>query len=254
MVFGRRKRQVSEGSDEGVDGFVDDLTEEERAAEDAELERELDEAERVPSRPEGPWDVEDAPEAERLDLGALQVVVHPGVEVRLELSPEQQVVAATFVHGDSTAQLNVFAAPRTQGIWAEVCAEIADVISSGGGQAQEVEGVLGRELRANVPNEVPGQGTVLTPARFVGVDGPRWFLRALLTGPAATDDTAAAPLLAMVRDVVVVRGEEAMPAREPLTLTLPPEAAPQVPEPETTEPAAPTLQLPRRGPEITEVR
>lgn len=252
MVFGRRKRQGSETSDEDV--FVDDLTPEERAAEDAELEQELDEQERQPSRPEGPWDLEDAPEGTRLDLGALQVVVHPGVEVRLELSPEQQVVAVTFVHGDSTAQLNAFAAPRREGIWAEVRAEIAESLNAGGGRAEEADGVLGRELRAVVPNEVPGQGVVMTPARFVGVDGPRWFLRALLTGPAATDDAAAAPLVAMLRDAVVVRGDEAMPAREPLELKLPPEAAAQQPEPEPTEPEAPRLQLPRRGPEITEVR
>lgn len=250
MVFGRRKREGSEGSDE----FVDDLTPEERAAEDAELERELEEQERAPSRPEGPWDVEDAPEATRLDLGALQVVVHPGIEVRLELSPEQQVVAVTFVHGESTAQLNVFAAPRTDGIWGEVREEIAQSLNSGGGRAEETDGPLGPELRAVVPNEVPGQGVVMTPARFLGVDGPRWFLRALLTGPAATDEAAAAPLVAMVRDVVVVRGGDPMPARDPLTLTLPPEAAPQQPEPETTEPEAPRLQLPGRGPEITEVR
>jgi len=257
VAFGRRKREVPEATDAEVDAFVDDLSPEDRAAEDAELEQELSEAagEQVAIRPHGPWDLQDAPEGTRLDLGALQVVVHEGVEVRLELSPEQQVVAVTFVHGDSTAQLNVFAAPRTEGIWDEVRAEIAEALNGGGGRAETVQGALGAELRASVPGEVPGQGVVLSPARFVGVDGPRWFLRALLTGPAATEDAAATPLLAMLRDVVVVRGTDPMPAREPLVLTLPPEAAAQLPaEPEPAEPAAPTLQLPRRGPEITEVR
>ncbi len=256
MVFGRRKRGVPDVSDEDVEAFVDDLGEEERAAEDEELERELgaqEVAERVPPSPQGPWDVTDAPEAQRLDLGALQVVVHPGVEVRLELSPEQQVVAVTFVHGDSTAQVNAFAAPRTEGIWAEVRAEIAEALNGGGGHADEAEGPLGPELRAVVPQEVPGQGVVQAPARFLGVDGPRWFLRALLTGPAATDDAAAEPLMAMVRETVVVRGPDPMPAREPLPLTLPPEAGVEQPVVET-EPERPTLQLPHRGPEITEVR
>ena len=257
-MFGRRKREVAEVTDAEIDSFVDDLDEEDRAYEDAELQKELEAAEAAERaallRPQGPWDVADAPERERLDLGALQVAVPEGVELRLELSPEGQVMAVTLVHGDSSAQLNVFAAPRTEGIWGEVREEIAEALNSGGGRASEADGVLGAELRAVVPQEVPGQGVVQAPARFVGVDGPRWFLRALLTGPAATEDHAAQPLLEVVRDVVVVRGDDPMPAREPLVLNLPPEARQQVEEAAPEEPGAPRITLPERGPEITEVR
>jgi len=251
-MFGRRKKNV-ELTDEDVDGFVDDLSPEERAMEDADLARELDETLGRPevARPQGPWDVEDAPEADRVDLGALQLAVPPDVELRLELSPEGQVMAVTVVHSESTAQLNVFAAPRSEGIWAEVREEIAEALTSSGGRANEGQGVFGPELRAVVPQEVPGQGVVHAPARFVGIDGPRWFLRALLTGPAATEDAAARPLLDVIRDIVVVRGADPMPAREPLVLTLPPEAQ-QVPPPGQEQ--APGLSLPERGPEITEVR
>jgi hypothetical protein len=254
-MFGRRNKQV-EVTDADVDAFVDDLDPEERAREDAELLRELGEVEPeqpgAPARPQGPWDSEDAPPAERVDLGALQVAIPPNVELRLELNPEGQVMAVTLVHGESTAQLNVFAAPRSEGIWDEVRQEIADALNTGGGRATEETGTLGTELRAVVPNEVPGQGVVQAPARFVGVDGPRWFLRALLTGPAATDDGAARPLLEAVRGVVVVRGTDPMPAREPLVLTLPAEAQ-QAAQPPEEEPGAPRVALPERGPEITEV-
>lgn len=259
-MFGRRKTQVPEVTEADIDAFVDDLTPEERAQEDAELARllalEESEAEggrREPPRPRGPWDSADAPVAERIDLGALQVVATPEVEVRLEVSPEGQVVAVTLVSGESSMQLNVFAAPRTEGIWDEVRTEIAEALNSGGGRASEGEGALGTELRAMVPNEVPGQGVVHAPARFVGVDGPRWFLRGLLMGPAATQEAAAQPLVDAMRQVVVVRGDEPMPAREPLVLTLPPEAREAAPEAEP-EPGAPTITLPPRGPEITEVR
>lgn len=254
-MFGRRNKQV-EITEADVEGFVDDLDPEERAREDAELLRELGEDEPAqpgaPARPQGPWDSEDAPPAERVDLGALQVAIPPNVELRLELNPEGQVMAVTLVHGDSTAQLNVFAAPRSEGIWAEVRQEIADALNSGGGRATEQTGAFGTELSAVVPNEVPGQGVVQAPARFVGIDGPRWFLRALLTGPAATDELAARPLLEAVRDVVVVRGTDPMPAREPLVLTLPEEAQ-QAGQPAAEEPGSPGLSLPERGPEITEV-
>lgn len=254
-MFGRRNKQA-EVTDADVEGFVDDLDPEERAREDAELLRELGEDQPAPTgppgRPQGPWDSEDAPPAERVDLGALQVAIPPDVELRLELNPEGQVMAVTLVHGQSSAQLNVFAAPRSEGIWAEVRQEIADALNSGGGRASEAEGALGTELRAVVPNEVPGQGVVQAPARFVGVDGPRWFLRALLTGPAATEDGAARPLIEAVRNVVVVRGTDPMPAREPLVLTLPEEAQ-QAGQPPAEEPGSPGLALPERGPEITEV-
>jgi hypothetical protein len=68
---------------------------------------------------------------------------------------------------------------------------------------------------------------VFSPVRFVGVDGPRWFLRAVLSGQAAIDDSAASTLLDLVKATVVVRGEEAMAPRELLSLKLPdqPDAA-----------------------------
>jgi hypothetical protein len=64
--------------------------------------------------------------------------------------------------------------------------------------------------------------------RFVGVDGPRWMIRAIYQGPAAVDPpTAAGPLAECLRNVVVDRGREAMPALEALPLRLPKEVAEQ---------------------------
>ena len=197
MAFGRRKNEPEVVTDPtgtvdavDLDGFVDDLDEEDRAREDAELLAELAREEQATakasvSRPQGPWDLADAPETEtpRVDLGALHLPVFPEIDVRVEVSPEGEVVAATLGHGESALQLNAFAAPKTLGIWAEIRSEIAEALNNGGGQAVEAEGLLGTELRAGVPTEVPGQGVVLAAARFVGIDGPRWFLRGLLTGP-----------------------------------------------------------------------
>ncbi len=63
--------------------------------------------------------------------------------------------------------------------------------------------------------------------RFIGVDGPRWFLRGLFQGRAAVDAAAAGPLVAAIRQSVVVRDKEARPVREPLPLRLPPGFAEQ---------------------------
>jgi hypothetical protein len=263
VAFGRRNKPIEveydEITDDDVDNFVDDLDDETRAAEDALLLRELELEELAKkgadvARPQGPWDAQDAPptDPERLDLGSLLVPVLPDTDVRLEVNPEGEVVAATLVHGDSALQLNAFAAPRKDGIWDEVRTEIAEALGSGGGQASEADGPLGTELRAAVPTEVPGEGVVLTPARFIGVDGPRWFLRGLLTGPGAHDDAAALPLLTAFRSVAVSRGDEAMIVREPLPLRLPPDAVQAAEEAAAED--APSFEMPERGPEITEIR
>ena len=240
-MFGRKKKQ--DGSAEEV---LDPAQAEEAAIGlPAEPAPEL-------SRPQGPWDVADVPDddVQRIDLGGLRIPVPDGTEVRVDVSPEGEVVAATLVQGDSQMQVNAFAAPRRSGIWAEVRAEIAAALTQGGGKAEEAEGSYGPELLAQVPSEEPGGAVVLAPARFLGVDGPRWFLRALLTGAAGADPAAGAGLEAVLRDLVVVRGGEAMAVRDPLPLHLPTEVAEQAAAAAEEQ----GLALPERGPEITETR
>jgi len=175
----------------------------------------------------GPWDEVDAPDDgfERLDLGALRIPVLEGVEVRVDVSPEGQVAAATLTFGGSEMQIGVFAAPRNAGIWDEVRKEIRGSIAAQGGTAQDERGRWGIELTARVP--VQGGYQMV---RFVGLDGPRWFLRALFTGPGATDPVRAAALEDALRNIVVVRGSEPMPVRDPLPLRLPKEIAEQAAE------------------------
>ncbi len=268
-VFGRRRR-AREQAPVDPDSFVDDLDAEDREYEDRLLLAEIEEQERQEARratrPQGPWDADDAPDDDlpRVDLGALRVPVPAGTEVRVELGPDNEVLAATLAQEAGTMQVNVFAAPRSEGIWQEVRAEIAESLTAGGGSAQEADGPYGLELHAEVPVEVPGEGIGRAPARFVGVDGPRWFLRALLTGPAAVHPEAAEPLLAALRDVVVVRGSAPMAVRDPLPLHLPPEAVAQPGDlddefddqinDEDGPDADGGLSLPERGPEITETR
>ena len=214
----------------------------------------------APGRPQGPWDAADAPEDDlrRLDLGGMQVPLPPETEVRVEMGPEGKVVAATLVRGASAMQISAFAAPRTEGIWAEIREEIATSLRGGGGSATDGEGPFGAELTATVPTDVPGRGRTLMPARFLGVDGPRWFLRALLTGPAATEPGADADLLAALRAVVVVRGADPMAVRDLLPLALPKDVADAAAAAQASASAAatpaPSVAAPERGPEITEIR
>ena len=205
----------------------------------------------APGRPQGPWDVEDAPHDElpRLDLGAVQIPMSEGLEVRVD-AQDDLMVSATLVDGHSMLTMHVFAAPRSSGIWTEVREEIAGSLRESGGEAQEDTGPFGPELRARIPAEAPVQGAMLQSARFLGVDGPRWFLRGMLTGPAATDPVQARRLEECFRGTVVVRGGEAMAPRELLPLRLPREAVEATPAP----PPRPGLEMLQRGPEITEIQ
>ena len=193
-------------------------------AEEPEVEATVDETAPEPepiAATTGPYDEADADDRPRLDLGGVRVPVPEGVELRVDVSPEGQVMSAVAVHGQSQMQLNAFAAPRREGIWGEVRTEILQSLrNEQGGQADEADGPFGRELRARIPAG-PGQSV---PARFIGADGPRWFLRALITGPAALEPSQAAVLEDIFRGTVVVRGNDAMAPRDVIPLRLPKEA------------------------------
>ena len=215
----------------------------------------------VLDRTGGPFDVTEVDGRDgRVDLGALWMRGVAGMELRLEIDQEsQQVNAATAVLEDSALQLQAFAAPRSGGLWDEIRGEIAAAVETKGGTAEEHEGSLGTELRTRMPSAGPDGRTVFAPATFLGVDGPRWFLRGVLSGRAAIDEGAATALVDVFRAAVVVRGTEPMAPRELLPLALPRDAeaaaAAEVAAADAADEAERTSLDPfDRGPEITEVR
>jgi len=207
------------------------------------------------SRSAGPWDAASGyPDAERFDFGSLLVPVREGFDVQVFVS-EDQGVSIAVVHDDSGLQLQPFAAPRSSGLWHEVLPEIEAEVAKAGGQSRQQEGRFGPELVARVvPQGAEGARIPPQPLRFLGADGPRWFLRGLITGPAAMDEEQARPLEDIFADVVVVRGDHAEPPRKPLDIQLPDEAR-QVLESQMAAAQDQDLLNPfERGPEITETR
>ena len=184
----------------------------------------------------------------------------PGMELRLEIEQEtQQVNAATAVLEDSALQLQAFAAPARGASGTRSAARSPPPSRPQGGTAEEHEGSLGTELRTRMPSAGPDGRTVFAPATFLGVDGPRWFLRGVLSGRAAIDEGAAAPLVEVFKAAVVVRGTEPMAPRELLPLALPRDAeaaaAAETAALDAEDEAERTSLDPfQRGPEITEVR
>ncbi|WP_340557162.1 DUF3710 domain-containing protein [Streptomyces sp. GSL17-111] len=261
-MFGRRKRaEKQEKLSADIESAAD-----EAAADDAEGAGNDDagNAARVKlppaPRPDGPWDVSEVsePGKGRVDLGGMFVPGVEGMELRVEVAGDA-IVAATVVLRDSAVQLQAFAAPKREGIWDEIREEIAAGITKQGGVIDETEGSLGWELRAQVPVQLPdGKGGVQV-VRFVGIDGPRWFLRGVISGQGAVQPQAAGLLEQIFRDTVVVRGDAPMAPRDPIVLKLPQDAE-MVPDGVQQDNAeqgsrfAGGIDKLARGPEITEIR
>ena len=204
----------------------------------------------------GPWDAaDDIPPLNRVDFGSLHVPVVDGFEIQLNIADDQGPLIAV-VRGDSSLQVQAFAAPKTDGLWEDVRQEIATAVAQAGGQAAEADGPFGPELHVRVPGEQPQLG--LQPIRFLGVDGPRWFLRGVITGSAAEQPAAADPFEEIFAGLVVVRGDHPVPPRDLLEITLPEEAREAVEEQLAAagedERFGEPLNPFERGPEITEIR
>jgi Protein of unknown function (DUF3710) len=209
-LFGRRKRDREEP--EFADDYddVDDYDEV-----DGEVGGDLfDDA--------GPYDVDDAPEdgVQRRDYGALRLAVPQLTGFDANLNPDGSASEIYLFTEFCALSVAVYAAPRSSELWREEwCGDLAKDIRGKGGNVRSVAGAWGQELVVTYPREV---------IHFVGVDGPRWMLRGVVSSPHERMENAAAALYDLIRGAVVVRGEIPMPVGMPLPLRLSPEEAAHV--------------------------
>lgn len=162
----------------------------------------------------GPYDEADEPDDEvsRLDLGSVRLPVPDGAQLQVEMDPAGPVRAVHIVTPYGQVTVNAYAAPRSGGLWEEVCGELAEQLRSDGAAVHSEAGDWGQEL-------VAALGEV--SLRFIGVDGPRWMLRGVVAGPPDSARAGSAALRDLLRDTVVVRGDAPMPVRTPLPVELP---------------------------------
>jgi hypothetical protein len=158
-----------------------------------------------------------------IDLGGVKVLPREGLTLRLEVEESsKRIVAVGLDYAGSTLQVQPFAAPRSTGLWHETRAQIEEQIAKQGGSVTEVDGPFGPEIRAEVPVAAnDGSGSTMRVARFVGVDGPRWFLRGVIAGQGTVSADAAEQIEDLFRSVVVVRGTQPMPPRDLIPLKMP---------------------------------
>lgn len=200
-----------------------------RRKSDAEGVSETTEAQAADEQPTGPFDADELPAAvadvERVDLGSLLVTGTPGRELRLQVDEKSGVVQSALLVGeDGALELRAFAAPRNGDLWGEVRPQLAEDVARRGGTTTEREGRWGAELLCQLGVNLPDGQSGTQVSRIIGVNGPRWLLRATLLGRPAVDGEVAAAWEDTLSTIVVRRGEGAMPVGEALPLTLPPQA------------------------------
>lgn len=153
-----------------------------------------------------------------VDFGALQIPIRDDVTLKLEVEEaSSRIVALTVDHKGSSLQLQAFSAPGSEGIWHEIRAALDSSIQSQNGKTETVVGPLGPELNAQVPTR---DGSFRL-AKFIGVDGPKWFLRGVISGLALADTLAMTYMIDIFRSVIVMRGVAPMPPKELLQLIAP---------------------------------
>ncbi|QRZ60884.1 DUF3710 domain-containing protein [Rothia sp. ZJ932] len=206
-------------------------------------------------RSQGPFDSEEKNTDEGyLDFGSLLIKSDPTVALRLEVDEKSKnVIAITLQKDQAVVQLQAFAAPKSRGLWDDIRSEISSSVHAQGGRVEYTDTALGRELHSRIPATTPDGRQGFRVATFVGIDGPRWFLRAVFTGEASTQPEARAEMEKILRAVVVHRGEAPMAPRDLLPLKVPAQILEAQAAPAARAQQEPSLQVPQRGPEITQI-
>lgn len=176
-------------------------------------------------RAAGPWDLSEKKpinDGSYIDLGSLIVRGRIGVNIQLPQDADGEVNrAAVLLTEDAGLELRAFADARSGGLWESIRENLVEEVQRLDGESEVVDGVFGTELRFTVPVTLPDQEAGFQPSRVIGIEGPRWFLRATFLGKAALEPADDGILMECLRDTIVNRGAAPMAPREPLPLTVP---------------------------------
>ncbi|WP_286690529.1 MULTISPECIES: DUF3710 domain-containing protein [unclassified Aeromicrobium] len=199
--------------------------EREQTAPDETSTSEQSEAVSTPTRPRDSTEAS-ADEAGYVDLGPLRIRGRVGFQLQVPQDDGGGAGSVVLVTEEAGLELRAFAAPRSGGLWDEVRQELVAEVQRLEGQVEELDGPFGPELRVQIPVTLPDGQDGFQPSRIVAVEGPRWMLRATFLGSAALEPDEDGLLEQAFREVVVVRGDDPRPVREPLLIELPPDAEP----------------------------
>ncbi|QYN38523.1 DUF3710 domain-containing protein [Pseudonocardia sp. DSM 110487] len=169
-----------------------------------------------------------------VDFGSIRVPVPPDGAVTVEPTTGDRMQAVHIRLPEGRLSVSALAAPKTSKLWPELSREIDGSLREGGARVRSFPGEWGRELHAT-----SGGATSV----FVGVDGPRWMLYGVATGPSAHAAHLDAELRRMLRGTVVARGKKPFPVRTILPLAMPDHLAAEAAE----TPAVPAAGAKKRS-------
>ncbi|MFI5428788.1 DUF3710 domain-containing protein [Aeromicrobium sp. UC242_57] len=155
-----------------------------------------------------------------VDLGALVVKVRIGLNLELPVDQNDDIGSVVLIADNAALELRAFAANKSGGLWDEVRDDLILEVERLNGQCEQVDGLFGPELHVRVPVDMDGEEG-FQPSRILGIEGPRWLLRATFLGDAGLNPSDEGLLMDALRDVIVVRGSEPRLLREALLLTPP---------------------------------
>lgn len=163
-------------------------------------------------------------DVERLDLGFVRIPVRQGLEVRVDIDEHATTPSSVSLFlGHSIIALQAFATPRYEDMWPGVRDDIVSRLREQGISCDVVLGAFGTEVHSVMPTVDYDGSNVVQSVRFLGVDGPRWFLRIVVSGDGAVGGAAMRAVDEVVSELVVHRGDSPMAPGEPLAVVLPDE-------------------------------
>ena len=175
----------------------------------------------------GPFDIDSASPTQfdfsdfakaSLNLGSMLLPIPHVGDIQVEMGPTgPTMLHVATQHGRVTPV--AFAAPTSGGLWEESAEEIRQGLESDGLDVQIEQGPWG--------SEVVGRTSDME-MRIIGADGPRWMLRMTASGPAGQAEELADIARGVLVRSFVSRGDNPMPAGQPLPVTLPSAMAEQI--------------------------
>jgi len=175
-------------------------------------------------RANGPWDTSEkdvGDDSAYLDFGSLLIRGRPGFNLQMPTDDDQGTIGSVvLVTEDAGLELRAFADARSGGLWDAVRADLEAETERLEGESEAVDGPFGTELRVKVPVKLPDGEEAVQPTRILGIEGPRWMLRATFLGKEALEPNDDGLLMQALRDVVVVRGDDPRAPRDALLLTI----------------------------------
>ena len=154
--------------------------------------------------------------------------------MQIQLQVDQatnQVQSALVMAEQSALEVALFAAPARTSMVRDITDDMTDSAVAAGGEVEISDGPFGPEIRRVIPVQGEDGEQAYHVSRTWFAQGPRWLLRGVLMGEAATEEGFDSPVAELLFEffcnVVVRRGNEPMVPGDLIPMSLPEDLAQQ---------------------------